>query len=307
MDLRQLGYLVAVAEENSFTKAAARCRIAQSAMSAQIARLEDELSARLFDRTSRSVRLTPAGELLLRHAYALLRAADVARAEMAAYTGILSGRLRIGMVGGAVGPGVQIQEALVSFHQRHPDVEILVHDTGSRQMADDVRAGELDLAFVSLYADQVPDGLAHRLLFDEPLVAVVARTHVLADRASATLAELAAAGPFIDRPKMVGARLQVDEAFARAGVERTVAFEFSAPQAVERFVTLGLGVALIPAVAAERMDPNEVTALSLKGCRVGHPIALIHAAPEPSTPSARAFVALLAPTAADLAPPDRRS
>ena len=305
MDLRQLSYLVAVAEESSFTKAAARCQIVQSAMSAQIARLEDELSTRLFDRTSRAVRLTPAGELLLPHAYALLRAADTARAEIAAYTGVLSGRLRIGMVGGAVGPGVQIQEALVAFHERHPDVEILVEDTGSRQMVDSVRSGELDLAFVSLYADQAGDGLSHRLLLDEPLVPVVSQGHLLAGRASVTLQELAAAGPFIDRPKTVGARLQVDEAFARAGVERTVAFELSAPQAVERFVSLGLGIALVPAHAAEQAD--HLVALPLVDCRVGHPIALVHAAPEPPTPSARAFVALLPPASADLVPPDHRT
>src|SRR5215207_2434233 len=180
MDLRQLEYFVAVAEELSFTRAAGLCRVAQSALSHQIARLERRQGVVLFERTSRAVRLAPAGELLLPRARRILAEVDDAADALAALAGVVTGRLRLGVVGstGRVVPAVE--RALAAFHRRHPGVQIAVEDTGSRHMAEQVRAGALDVAFVGLFADQVPDDLAHRLLAVEPLVAVVPRDHPLA-------------------------------------------------------------------------------------------------------------------------------
>src|SRR4051812_48113091 len=109
MDLRHLEYFVAVAEEGNFTRAAARCHVVQSALSHQIAALEREHGVTLFHRTSRSVQVAPAGELLLPHARRLLRDAELARDELAAFTGVLTGRLRLGMVG-TVGKGAPLVE-----------------------------------------------------------------------------------------------------------------------------------------------------------------------------------------------------
>jgi len=291
MDLRQLEYVVAVAEERSFTRAAARCHVVQSALSAQVARLERELAVTLFHRTSRSVRVAPAGELLLPHARALLRGAEVARAELAAFSGVVTGRLRLGMIG-ATGRGAPfVERTLLAFHRRYPAVEIAVQDTGSRHMAEQVRAGELDLAFVGLYADQVPPGVGHSLLADEPLVAVVEATHPLARQDRVSLGELAAAGPFVDMRGESGLRLQVDAAFDRAGVERTPAFELAGSGDVVRFAALGFGAALVPASAAAGVPG--VAALALEDPAARHPIGLVHRSPEPSTPSARALLGLL--------------
>src|SRR6476619_2749415 len=101
MDVRQLEYFVAVAEELSFTRAAARCHVVQSALSYQIARLERENAVVLFERTSRSVRLAPGGDLLLVRARRVLAELDLARAELAELAGVVSGRLRLGMIGSA--------------------------------------------------------------------------------------------------------------------------------------------------------------------------------------------------------------
>jgi DNA-binding transcriptional LysR family regulator len=298
MDLRQLEYFVAVAEERSFTRAAARCHVVQSALSHQVARLEREHGIRLFHRTSRSVRLAPAGEILLPRARALLQGAEVARAELAAFTGLITGRLRLGMVGSAGRAAPLVESALIAFHHRHAGVEIAVQDTGSRHMAAQVQSGNLDLAFVGLFAGQVPDGLVHHLLTDEPLVAVVPRTHPMADRDTAGLEELAGHGPFIDMRPESGLRLQVDAAFERAGVARTVAFELSTSESVVRFVGLGFGAALVPASAIG--TATGVRGLPLDDPAARHPIGLVHPAPRPSAPSARAFLELaLSPTAGD--------
>jgi DNA-binding transcriptional LysR family regulator len=291
MDLRQLEYVVAVAEERSFTRAAARCHVVQSALSAQVARLERELGVTLFHRTSRSVRVAPAGELLLPHARELLRGAEVARAELAGFAGVVTGRLRLGVIGTAAMRLPRFDRALLAFHQRHPAVEIAVHDTGSRHMAEAVRTEDLDLAFVGLYAQQLPPGLAHHLLVDEPLVAVVAPTHPLAGHDEVALDELAATGPFIEMRRESGLRLQTDAAFDRAGVERTVAFELGTPDAVARYAGLGLGTGLVPASTARAV--GRVVVLSLDDPKARHPIGLVHRAPSPSTPGARAFLSVV--------------
>jgi DNA-binding transcriptional LysR family regulator len=291
MDLRQLEYFVSVAEERSFTRAAARCHVAQSALSHQIARLEREQRVTLFHRTSRSVQLAPAGELLLPHARALLRGVDVARAELAAFSGLLTGRLRLGMIGSVGSAAPFVESSLIAFHDLHPGVEIAVQDTGSRHMAEQVRSGELDLAFVGLFADQAPTGLVHSVLTDEPLVAVVARDHPLAGRRTVELRELAEAGPFIEMRGESGLRLQVDAAFDRVGTSRTVAFELGTSDSVVRFAGLGFGAALVPASAAASSTDVRVLTLPDPGAR--HPISLVHRAPEPSAPSARAFLSLL--------------
>jgi DNA-binding transcriptional LysR family regulator len=206
----------------------------------------------------------------------------------------VTGRLRLGVVGstGRVVPAVE--RALAAFHRRHPGVQIAVEDTGSRHMAEQVRAGALDVAFVGLFADQVPDDLAHRLLAVEPLVAVVPRDHPLAVRSEVGLAALADGADFVEMRAESGLRTQVDAAFTRAGVQRGVAFALDTSDAVVRYVGLGLGVAVVPAsTAAGQAGNGDVAAVPLDDPEARHPVSLVHRRPEPSAPAARAFLALL--------------
>ena len=292
MDVRQLEYFVAVAEELNFTRAAARCHVVQSALSYQVARLEHEQGLTLLERTSRSVRLTAAGELLLPRARAVLDQLDTARAELAELAGVITGRLRLGIIGSTGQAAPLVERTLAAFHHRHPSVEIAIRDTGSRHMAEQVRAGELDMAFVGLFADQLPAGLAHRILTDEPLVAAIPRGHPLAG-APADLAALAAESAFVEMRAESGLRCQVDAAFARARVSRRIAFELSTSDAVVRFVALGFGPALVPRSAATAR-PDDVAVLELADPAARHPISLVHRHPGPTAPSARAFLTLLA-------------
>ena len=291
MDVRSLEYFVAVAEELNFTRAAIRCHVVQSALSYQISRLERENGVVLFERTSRSVRLAAGGEVLLPRARAVLAEIDLARAELAALAGVLTGRLRIGMIGSATQAAPVLEETLARFHRRHPAVEISIADTGSAQMADQVRSGLLELAVVGLFADQVPGDLVHRLLVVEPMVGVVERSSPLADRRLVSLHELAGAGGFVEMRDQSGVRRQVDAAFARAGIDRTIAVELSTSEAVLRYVSLGFGAALVPESAvATRTD---VAVLPLADRQARHPVSLLYRAPAPSAPSARAFLELL--------------
>ncbi len=149
------------------------------------------------------------------------------------------------------------------------------------------------MAFVGLFADQVPGDLAHRVLADEPLVAIVRGDHDHDSSPAAPvvdLAALAAESAFVEMRAESGLRRQVDAAFARAGVARSIAFELATSDAVVRFVGLGFGSAVVPRSAAAADD---VTVLELADPAARHPISLVHRQPEPSAPSARAFLRLL--------------
>ena len=160
-------------------------------------------------------------------------------------------------------------------------------------MAEQVRAGELDIAFVGMFADQLPADLTRRILTDEPLVAALPRGHPFADASPTGLATLARESAFVEMRAESGLRHQVDAAFARAGVTRRIAFELATSDAVVRFVALGFGPALVPRSAAAAR-PDDVAVLELADPAARHPISMVHRRPEPTAPSARAFLALLA-------------
>jgi len=240
-------YVVAVAEANSFTRAAERCLVVQSALSHQIARLERELGARLFERTSRRVSLTPAGAAFLPAARQCLEAADRAAAEVAAAVGEVRGRLAVGLIPTVT--AVDIPGALRDFHERYPQVRITLRVGASDDLIEQVRDGCLDVAFLGLPVSAEPQGVAvHELARDE-LVAVAAPDHPLASEASVTLRRLAAE-PFVDLPPGTAGRLQSDEAFEAAGLVRDVAYEVTTADYTARLVAPGLGVALLPRVWA---------------------------------------------------------
>ena len=168
-------YVVAVAELGNFTRAAERCFVVQSALSHQVARLEHELGARLFHRTSRQVRLTAAGEAFLPQARRCLEAADRARAEVAAATGEIRGRLAVGVIPTVA--AVDVPETLRIFHDRHPDVRIGLSTGSSDALARRVADGRLDLAFLGLPVGTEVPGVQGRVLATDRHVAVVAPDH----------------------------------------------------------------------------------------------------------------------------------
>lgn len=237
-------YVVAVAETNSFTRAAERCLVVQSALSHQIARLERELGARLFDRTSRRVRLTPAGAAFLPAARQCLDAAERAAAEVASAVGEIRGRLTVGVIPTVA--AVDIPAALHAFHRRHPHVRVGLRVGASEQLVEQVREGGIEMAFLGLPVTARPEGVSARRLAHDRLVAVVAPDHPLAGEAEVDLARLAAEA-FVDLPAGTAGRAQSDQAFAAAGVRREVAFEVTTVDVMMiRIVRQNLAVALLP-------------------------------------------------------------
>lgn len=279
-------YVVAVAELGNFTRAAERCFVVQSALSHQVARLEQELGARLFHRTSRQVRLTPAGEAFLPAARQCLEAADRARAEVAAATGEVRGRLAVGVIPSVA--AVDVPAELASFHGRHPHVRVGLTTGASDALIRRVADGRLDVAFLGLPADAVVTGVQDRVLARDVHVAVVAPGHRLADLRRLGLRRLAQE-VFVDFPAGTQARAQTDQAFDAAGLSRDVAFEVTDVQLMTRLIRQGLGVGLLPSTFTPQL--NDVVTVPVVGApaREEH---LIWSLVGPS-PAAAAFLAQL--------------
>lgn len=244
-------YVLAVAETNSFTRAAERCLVVQSALSHQVARLEKELGARLFERTSRRVRLTPAGEAFLPLARQCLDAAERAAAEVAATVGEVRGRLAVGLIPSVA--AVDIPGALRDFHRQYPDVRISLRVGASEELAEQVRDGALDLAFLGLPTTARPEGVEARELARDRLVAVVAPDHPLVKGPAVDLRRLSSE-VFVDLPAKTAGRIQSDQAFAAAGLGRDVAFEVTNADFLARLVGQGLGIALLPSGYAAQLS-----------------------------------------------------
>jgi DNA-binding transcriptional LysR family regulator len=256
MELRQLEYLVAVAEEANFTRAAERIHVAQPAVSAQIQRLERELGQTLVDRSRRAVRLTAAGAAVLPHARAALAAVRTMGVAADEVTRLVRGTVTIGTV---TSHNVDIPQLLADFHAEHPDVEITLGTDTSDNLIENVRSGRLDVAIASVGPDEVPDGLNIEVVTDEAIEAGVCLADPLAKRKKVALADLRDR-TLIALPVGAGIRNQFDRACAKAGVSPRIAFEASTPLALADLAGRGLGVAIVPAsVPRGRADLHALT------------------------------------------------
>jgi DNA-binding transcriptional LysR family regulator len=287
MELRQLEYLVAVAEEASFTRGAERARVSQPGASAQIRRLERELGQELFDRSGRTVTLTAAGTVVLPYARAALAAVAAARTAVDELTGLLRGQLTIGTLTSVSSPRLELTALLAAYHRDHPAVQIKLTVGDSSLLATAVREGDYDVAFIGL-AGSSPAGIATHVITDEPLVAVVRPDDPLARQASLPMTALAGL-PLISLPPGAGLRAALEAACAAAGFTPRVAFEGEDPRVLAELAAHGLGPAVIPrSLADARAD--RLHAITLTGPEPRGRLALAWRAEGPVSPAAREFI-----------------
>lgn len=286
MELRQLEHFLAVAEEGHFTRAASRCHMSQSALSASIRSLERELDSRLFVRTTRKVELTEAGRVLLEEARRTLAAAASARESVLAVRGLLRGSLR---VGGIPTPGLLDQAALLArFRDEHPAVGIRYVRETSMALIPEIEAGRLDVALVSL-PRQLPEPVLATPLSTQPMMFICRPGHPLAGRTQVTIASLAE-HDFVGPPQGSTGYEAVDRVLAGTGAERRVIFEAVDVLTILDFVAHGLGFTLLPEyLATSRPD---LRAIPLAGPEMTWTLAAIMSRHQ-ATPAARAFAALL--------------
>jgi LysR family transcriptional regulator, transcription activator of glutamate synthase operon len=288
MDLRQLRYLVALAEELNFTRAAAAEHIAQPALSQQIRRLEEEVGIGLVERTTRKVALTEAGSLLVVRARRILAELEAARDELEAVRGVDVGRVTIGAIH-TMGP-IDLSLALATFHERHPGVALTVREQHSEECAELLRVDELDLAFLSVTERIESHELALHQLISEELMLLMPRDHALAGRAEVRMGDLAPE-PFISFRQ--GARLRelLFSAGRDAQFEPRITLESNEAQRIRALVSRGLGVAILP--RSEAIAPGaEVAVARLVDPVLHRDISLAWRAGRRLSPATLAFLEL---------------
>lgn len=244
MDNRQLQVFITVAHEGSFTAAADKLYLVQSAVSATIAALEADLGERLFQRTTRRVQPTATGRALLPHAIAILDAFQAARDAVEAVAGGVSGLIRIGYMTNVT--LFDIPDLLGRFNHDHPGVtmQLTASATGTAGLAEGLRHGDLDLAFLAATPPDYPD-LNIEVLDTSPLGLAVPVGHPLAGRRHIALADTTALR-FVEFTQGFGNRRMVDAEFRRRGLRRDVRIETSDTNDAAALVRNGLGVGFLP-------------------------------------------------------------
>ena len=284
MELRQLEYFVAVAEEANFTRAAARVHISQSGVSAQLRQLERELGTPLIDRSTRTATLTAAGEAAIEPARAALAAAAAVRRAVDDVRGVVRGELTLGMVTGC--EVVPWFAALAGFRTDHPGITVDLAEGDSATLVDRLRVGELDAGLVAV-AGEVPGGLESAPIISEGLGALVPAGHPLARRRTVSLATLAEQ-PLVTLPRGTGVRGALDASAAAAGLTTDVALQASAPSAVADLARRGAGIGVLSRSMAEAFAGDDLRAVRITGADVPAILALVWR-PDPS-PATREFV-----------------
>ncbi|GAA4194501.1 LysR substrate-binding domain-containing protein [Gryllotalpicola kribbensis] len=254
LSLRRVEYFVAVADELNFGRAAERLHVTQPVLSRQIALLEHELAVQLFERSTRGTALTAAGAALLPDAQAMLQsAAAVQRRARQAARG--TDRLIVGVM-----PGLIATPILQGLRASFPDLEVDTVRTSWDDQAETILDGRVDLGLVRLPID--PRGLTVEPLFAERRLAMLPRSHPLAERASVDIEELAEL-KLLQSPDAVP---EWRDARRRRGLP--IVADASYPHAVEvklEQVALGLGVSVLPASTARFYSRTDLVALEVPG------------------------------------------
>lgn len=259
MELRQLAYLVAVAEEGHFTRAAQKTHIAQPAISRQVIQLERELGEQLLIRERSGVRLTAAGHSFLPHARAALAAVQAGRDALASLRGLLIGQLTIGTVQ-PIPAG--LTPLLGEYRRAHPGVELRIIEDHTRPLIRAVRLGELDLALIGLGPDQQVDAdlQAEEILVD-PVVVLTKPDHPLATHRSLTLGQLAEE-PMVGLPVGSGQREMIETAAATFGFSPRICAESGDVHLLVELAAQGIGIALVPRSAIPADHPAALIEIS---------------------------------------------
>jgi DNA-binding transcriptional LysR family regulator len=247
MEVHQLRYALAVADELSFTAAAHVLHVSQSGVSAQVALLERELGLPLFDRSSRGVRITPAGEAVLEQLRRALAELDRVRTVADDLLGLVRGSVSVGAVAGLGWPA--FLDALQHVHETHPGLELSLREGMSLELQEDVAAGRLDLAVAS-WVDVPRAGLGSWVALEERVTAAVGQDHPWAGRKRIKPAEL------LDQPIVclapgTGMRTSYDAMMRAEGLSAPVTWEVTLPTTARALAARNLGVAVLTSSRAD--------------------------------------------------------
>jgi DNA-binding transcriptional LysR family regulator len=263
LNVNRLRILVEVANRGSFSAAADALSYTQSAVSQQVAALEAETGVTLLERLPRGVRLTPAGEVLLKYAEGIIARLHAAEAEMAAIAGLRGGQLR--MASFPTAGATLMPLAIAIFRAQHPEVELTLAEGEPEEIAPRLSAGEFDIALLFEFegtSESLGPDLSRLPLFEDPMFLALPADHPLSRRRTLRLENLRAEA-WIQTSASSPCAQHVVRSCHAAGFEPIVSFESDDYQTVQGLVAAGVGVALIPKLALSgARDDIAIRALS---------------------------------------------
>ena len=244
LKLKDLRYLVAVADQRHFGRAAARCFVSQPTLSAQLKKLEQALGVQLIERAPNNVSLTPAGEQIVARARRILEASDEVVALARNQRDPLAGRLRVALLP-TIGPYLLPRVAPL-IRKSLPRLELHLYEYQTTAMLEKLRSGELDLGILALPVDLA--GLDSRELYREPFLLALPERHPLAAHASVHVADLRGETLLLLEDGHC-LRDQALEVCSRAGVREQQDFRATSLETLRQMVATGAGVTLLPELA----------------------------------------------------------
>jgi DNA-binding transcriptional LysR family regulator len=289
MDLHKLRVFVAVAREGNVTRAAKQLSLSQPALSKQLSELEDALSTVLFDRLPRGMRLTTAGEALLRHAERIFAAERAAESEIAELNGLRAGRLSIGAsttIGSYLIPSV-----FGAFQRAHREVRLELEIANTAAIQALVSDGRIDLGLTegSVPSEQFAVEVVH---YDE-LVAVATPDHPLCKKRKVFAADLANV-PFICRERGSGSREVIEAALSERGLNLVPAMALGSTEAIKNAVAAGLGVAILSRLTVElELSAERLALVELRDLSLRRALYMVQLRDKHRSPAVEAFVAML--------------
>jgi LysR family hydrogen peroxide-inducible transcriptional activator len=288
MEMNQLRYVVAIARTGNFSRAAEQCRVAQPSLSQQIQKLEEELGERLFDRMKRQTKLTPHGEAFLRRAVRILEESEMAMREASDARSLLSGTLTLGVLP-TIAPYL-LPETIGVFARKYPGVEIVVQEDTTAQLLKHLTTYEIDFALVS---NPMEDSrFEAKELFAEELLLALPPGHPLARKHAIPAAALKGERLIVMREghclgdQVLGFCEQRD-------IKPAISFRSAQLETIHALVAAGLGLSLIPAMAARIKRANALEYRSLKSPRPERKILAVWPRQRPLGRAASVFLELM--------------
>ncbi|MBN8247345.1 MAG: LysR family transcriptional regulator [Verrucomicrobia bacterium] len=289
MEMHQLRYVVAVARTGNFSRAAEQCRVAQPSLSQQILKLEDELGERLFDRRPREARLTAHGEAFLGHAVRILEEVDAARREASDAGQLLRGTLSLGVLP-TLAPYL-LPDVMAEFTVQYPGIEWVVHEDTTARLVQMILAHELDFALASLPIRN--ERLQVKPLYSEELLLALPPEHPLTRRRSVTAGDLEDERLIV----MKEGHCLGDQVLAfceRRDARVRIQFRSAQLETIQALVASGLGISLIPALAAARICGVSLQYRPFRSPKPRRRVVALWASQRPPGRAATAFIEKLA-------------
>jgi len=303
MDLSVLETFLTIARLEHMTRAAAELHLTQPAVSAKLAKLEDQLGHKLFDRTPKGMRLTEAGEIFRVHARAILDEFDAGTSALAQLAGMQRGSLAIG--GGATATTYLLPPLLGVFHARFPGIQLFVREQGSQSVLEDIARGILDIGVITLPTDPSSAPGPERAVDVEPWVRdelrlIVPNTHPLHGRTHFTWGDLDGASLVLFEAGSA-VRDLLDAKMSDAHIKTDTVMELRSIESIKQMVAQGIGAAFVSKFA---LDANE-GGLAAQDGGVTRDLAIVTRSGRAPSRAAAEFLSMMMDTTRSRAPGGR--